>query len=178
MTVKRLTSLLLMGLWLVGAPASAERLSRPVSDVTVAEDARGGSQVLFRWDSPLPAGAAVRKAVLRFDRTGERVPRTVTLRVYPITAPWTDGRGAVVFDADVWSYARVDLSQAGPVVVDVTTVVKEVVEGGMRAHGYLVAVDGRGAQGLSPVELARLAGLSTASMDVTWRRLPPVRTRG
>jgi hypothetical protein len=164
------------GLLLAGQ-ASAERLSRAVSDVTTTADGRGGSRVLLRWDPQLGEGVAVRKATLRFDRSGDAVARSLTLRVYPVTAAWADGAGSVAFDTDLWSHGRVDLAESGPVIVDVTTLVKEMVEGGMRTYGFLIAADGAEEEGLRSADLARLAGLSSATIDVTWRKVPPAPRR-
>ena len=161
---------------MVAGQAWAERVSRSVSDVTAASDRRGGSQVFFRWDSGLPDGVAVRNATLRFDRVAERGGRTLTVRVYPVTAPWA-GSGEVVYDRELWSHAEIDLREAGPLVIDVTTVVKEIVEGGLRVHGFVLAADGAEESGLTQTDVSRLGGLSSAMIDVVWRRVPPAPRR-
>lgn len=166
-----------MGAALVLAgPVAAERLSRGVTDVATTSDGRGGSQVFFRWSPELSAGAAVRQATLRFERSGEAVARAVTVRVYPVTAAWS-GTGPLRYDPGLWSHAEIDLAEAGPVVIDVTTVVKEIVEGGHPVHGFVLAADGAEESGLTPAEVSRLGGLSSGTIDVTWRRVPAAPAR-
>jgi hypothetical protein len=158
---------------LFAATATAERLARQVSDVTPTADPRGGSRILFRWDATLAEGeVAVRRAVLRFTLAGVAQETTLTLRVYPVTAAWSGGQGAVSYDADLWSHAEIDLRQSGTVGVDVTNIVKEIVEEGLTTYGFVIAVDGAGATGLAEGEVARFGGLSTGTMDVVWRRVP------
>jgi hypothetical protein len=158
--------------------ASAERLVRGVTDVTQSADERGGSRILFRWDPSVAEGdVAVRKAVLRFDLRGEAREESVTLRVHPVLSAWADGRGTVVFDEARWSHAEIDLRRTGPVVIDVTNLVKEVVEEGLSTHGFLVRTDASHAEGLSASDLARLSGLSSGVIEVVWRKVPP-RPRG
>lgn len=149
--------------------ASAERLTSPITDVTAVSDARGGSRVLFRWAPALDGDVAILKATLRFEPSGEPVARALTVRVYPVTAAWA-GPGDVSFDADVWSYGHLDLAAHGPVILDMTTVVKDLIEGGRDAHGFMLAADGAEEEGLSQVDLSRLTGLSTATIDVVWRK--------
>jgi hypothetical protein len=132
---------------LFAATATAERLARQVSDVTPTADPRGGSRILFRWDATLAEGeVAVRRAVLRFTLAGVAQETTLTLRVYPVTAAWSGGQGAVSYDADLWSHAEIDLRQSGTVGVDVTNIVKEIVEEGLTTYGF------------EHIERARLAG--------------------
>ncbi len=159
-----------VGLMLAG-PVAAERLSRVVTDVATASDGRGGAQVFFRWTPNLPSGAAVRKATLRFERSGEGVARALTVRVYPVTAAWS-GTGPLRYDTELWSHAEVNLAEPGPVVIDVTTVVKEIVEGGFEAYGFVLAADGAEESGLTQADVSRLGGLSSGTIDVTWRRVP------
>lgn len=149
--------------------ASAERLTSQITDVTAVSDARGGSRVLFRWAPGLGGDVAVRKATLRFEPSGDPVARALTVRVYPVTAPWA-GPGDVSFDADIWSHGHLNLADRGPVILDLTTVVKDLVEGGRRAYGFVIAADGAEEEGLSQADVARLAGLSTATIDVVWRK--------
>lgn len=149
--------------------ASAERLTSPITDVTAVSDARGGSRVLFRWAPGLGEDVAVRKATLRFEPSGDPVARALTVRVYPVTAPWA-GPGDVSFDAGIWSYGHLNLAEHGPVILDVTTVVKDLVEGGRQGYGFMMAADGAEEEGLSQADVARLAGLSTATIDVVWRK--------
>jgi hypothetical protein len=154
--------------------ASAERLTRPVTDVTtVSRGVRGGSEIAFHWDPAIAQGdVAVRHAFLRFNLAGEPVDRTLTVRAYPVTSPWSVGSPNVTFDEELWSRAEIDLRRAGPVVIDLTTLVKEVVEEGQPYYGFVITAGPGEGDGLSEAETARFAGLSSATMDVTWRRTP------
>jgi hypothetical protein len=154
---------------LLTGQAWAERLTSAISDVTTISDVRGGSRVLFHWAPEFGRDVAVRKATLRFVPSGEPVARSLTVRVFPVTAPWA-GPGDVSFDADVWSYGHLNLAEPGPVILDVTTVVKDLVEGGRDGHGFVIAADGAAEEGLTQADLARLSGLSSATIDVVWRK--------
>ena len=152
--------------------ARAERFVRPVTDVATVERLAGGSQIFFQWDPTIAEGdVAVRHAVLRFNLQGEPEAKTITLRVHPVTAPWSRGL-PVVYDEELWSHKEVDLRLSGAVVMDLTTVVKEIAEEGVRSYGFLVEADAGEGDGLTSADLARLAGLSTGIVEVTWRRTP------
>jgi hypothetical protein len=157
--------------------ASADRLVRGVTDVTTIEDLQGRAQVLFRWDPAIAEGnVAVWQALLRFEAEGDDEARALTLRVYPITSEWDAQSRHIAFDAELWSRAEVDLRRSGPVVVDLTVLVKEIVEHGMTAYGFVVLPDD--GEGLTPSDLASLGGLSSGTVEVSWRKVPAPPTRG
>jgi hypothetical protein len=157
---------------LLATQAMAERLVRPVTDVTTIGGPVGACQVAFRCDPTITGGnVAVRQALVRFDLQGEPEDRALTVRVYPVTAPWSFGVPRVVYDAELWSRTEVDLRHSGPVVMDLTNLVKEIVEHGMTSYGFVVAA-GPAAEGMTQGEAARFSGLSSATMEVTWRRTP------
>jgi hypothetical protein len=54
--------------------------------------------------------------------------------------------------------------------VDFTVLLKEIVEHGMTAYGFVVLPDD--GEGLTPSDLASLAGLSNGMMEVSWRKVP------
>lgn len=172
-----MSRVVLSAVFLVGllvTQASAERLTRAITDVTtVSRGVRGGSEIAFHWDPTIAQGdVAVRHAFLRFDLAGEPVDRTLTVRAYPVTSPWSVGSPNMTYDEALWSRAEIDLRGAGPVVIDLTTLVKEIVEEGQPYYGFVLTAGPGEADGLSEAEAARFAGLSSATMDVTWRRTP------
>jgi hypothetical protein len=78
------------------------------------------------------------------------------------------------FDEELFATADVDLSR-GPAsaVFDVTTILKEVLESGMTADGFLLTVDPVDGAGIPVTDLTRFGALATATFDVHYRPLPP-----
>jgi hypothetical protein len=145
-----------------------------VTDVTQSQDERGGSRLLFRWDPQLAGGdVAVRRAVLRFDLSGEVQEKSVTLRIHPVTSPWAGGGGTIRYDEELWSHAEIDLRRSGRVVVDVTNLVKEIVEEGLTTYGFVVRADAGSREGFGAPDLAQFSGLSSGVIEVVWRKVPP-----
>jgi len=159
---------------LIATPAHAERLTRGVTGVsTISGGIEGGSDIAFHWDPSVAEGnVAISKAVLRFTLAGQPVDGALAARVYPITSPWNEGAPSVTYDHDLWSRVELDLRGEGTVAIDVTNLVKEVVEEGQPYYGFVIARGPGEENGLSQAETARLAGLSSATMDVTWRLVP------
>lgn len=156
----------------VAATAHADQMARPVTDVATLEQASGRSRIVFSCDtSALGTDAAVRQALLRFELVGEAVARTVSLRVHPLTS--SRGGGALTYDEGQWAHASVDLSRAGSVVVDLTPLVKEIVEWDRPAHGFVVTVDPAAGDGLASVEASRLAGIADGTVEIRWRKTTP-----
>lgn len=156
------------------ASASADQLARQITDVATDEVASGRSRIVFSCDtSMLGDDAVVRQALLRFELAGEAVERTVSLRVHPLTS--SRGGGALAYDEGQWARASVDLSRSGSVVVDLTPLVKEIVEWERPAYGFLVTVDPAEGDGLASSEASRLAGIADGTLDIRWRKTTPRR---
>ena len=163
---------------LISSRAMAEQSARTISDVTVIEHPEGGSQIAFRWDPSIPEGnVAVRQALLRFELQGNPIERSRTIRVYPITSNWSPGSPSVEYDEGFWTRTELDFSRNGPAVVDLTALVKDIVEADMTSYGFLLTVGPGDEPGLDEAEVARFGGLSTGTVDVKWRSVPQVPSR-
>jgi hypothetical protein len=169
---------------ILAAPASAERAARGITDVTAIHDGSGHARLLFHWDPAVDAESfAIRRAILKFDLAGDTEARSLEIRVHPLSVPWdastvTWTRGWTVpggdFDADRLSNSRIELGRgAGPVAVDVTNVVKEILEEKEPFHGFLVTAHPAEGVGLRGQDLFRFAGLTNASLELSWRKVPP-----
>lgn len=168
-----------LGLFLLAVvgTVNADQLVCPVTDVATVASRPGRSQIVFDCDlSALGADAVVRQAVLRFDLAGGTEDRILSLRVYPLAQDRE--RGSVAFDEGVAARAAVDLRAPGQVDVDLTPLVKELVEWARPAHGFVATVDPAQGDGLTAADAARLAGISNGRVEVHWRRTTPRGARG
>jgi hypothetical protein len=87
------------------------------------------------------------------------------------TSNWARPGGDV--DEELYSRTRADLrSGSGALTLDLTVPVKEIAEEGASLYGFLVTVDETEGDGLRSADLALLQGLSTASVEVTYRSTP------
>jgi hypothetical protein len=154
-----------------------------ISDVTTIENEAGASRILFRIDQlDRLRHSLIRMAQLRVPYTlASPDERTLELRIYPVTTAWTQGSVAWDtgwenpggdFEADLYSPARVDLrSRTGTLVFDLTVALKEIVEGGMEDHGFLVSVRPSEADGIEADDLALFQNLASADLDVSYHSL-------
>ncbi len=189
------TILAVAGVLLTVSGALAAELSRGVRDVTTIQNEAGQGRILFRADLPEEPGAiAVRRAILTVpvtaaDGAGDRTSRRLDLRVYPVTRAWSAGsadwatgwsRPGGDFDPDVYGHADADVGRGGTVQFDVTVAVKEILEHGMEAHGFLLTVAPDTGEGIASDDRASLEGFAGATLEVQYRELPPrpARNRG
>lgn len=173
---------LVTGLLLTGSAPAAE-LTRGVTDVTTISDGQGSSRMLFRLGSAIEVpNIAIRSAQLTFPVSSAASERRVPLRIHPVTAEWSAGAAAWTgwsrdggdFDEDLFGRAVVDLSSASQVRIDVTAVMKEVLEEGMEADGFILTVDPRDGVGIASGDVSSFSGLTGATLEMTYRRSPPV----
>jgi hypothetical protein len=184
----RLAQWIAPGLLLSGAVAQAALLSASgVQDFTVIQDGRGSARILFRA-GPAVAGltnTSISHASLTFTTAGTPDTRRLRLRIYPVTTAWsalgvswTTGwnRAGGDYDEEIFTAADLDLSSGtATAVFDVTGILKEVLESGMTADGFILTVDPVGGVGVSVADLTRFGTLGTASFDVRYRNVPPGR---
>lgn len=167
----------------VTGPARADTLICGIKDVTTILDGRGSSRILFNLDSAGPSGDfSIARATLTFDLTGVAVPgQVLRLRVHPVTSPWTAGaaswtvgwtRAGGDFDDTVFSRTELDVGRQGTVSVDVTSIVKEVLQARMTAYGFILTTDPAQSTALSAPDLTRLQSLGSATVEVTYRNTP------
>lgn len=187
-SIKRLplaffVSVVLVGSWFSAESASGADVAREVSDVTAIQDASGNTRLLFHWEPALDAEHfAIRRATLRFDLGGEAESRSLRLRIHSITSRWDPAtvawdRGWQTpggdVDEDIALSTSLDLGASGPVALDITSLAKDVLEGGAAFEGFLVTADPADGEGLRVDDAARLAGLSLARIELAYRKTPP-----
>jgi hypothetical protein len=156
--------------------AAADRNIR-IKDVSVIQDDRGVSRVLFRLDEPGPFDhITVRRAVLEVPYAPIDGDRVLDLAIHPVTTNWDEGadweigwdRPGGDFDDRLSSKARAEIrGRAGRLVFDLTVALKEVFEEGMFADGFIVTA--ARADGISPEDLALLENLGSSELDVSYR---------
>ena len=172
----------------VASTVFAEGRVGTLSDVAVIQNGHGFARVLFRAGGLADLGnVAISGATLRISTVGVPQNRAFELRVHPVTrawnpasVEWTRGwtRPGGDFDDELLSMARLDLrGGAAEVAFDVTGLMKEILESGMDAHGFILTVAPEEGVGLRLEDLPRFAGLATASLDVRYRKMPPPPSR-
>ncbi|HMB68322.1 MAG TPA: hypothetical protein VKU85_03390, partial [bacterium] len=139
------------------------------------------ARLLFREGAAVAAlpDVTIWKATLSVPVTGTPADRTVSLRLHPITAAWsplgTDWnagwtRAGGDYDEELFATAEVNYgSGTATAVFDVTAILKETLEHGMFADGYLLTVDPKDGAGLSVADLTRFGTLAGATLDVKYR---------
>jgi hypothetical protein len=164
------------------AAADADTLTRSVQDVTVISDGRGSSRVLFDAASIGDLGnVAISRATLTFTLSGSTGEGKVSLRLHPVTASWSPGgaswtnwsRPGGDFDEGIYTRTELDLGRSGTVSLDATSLLKEMVEGGMTTYGFILTEDSGGGDGLSSEVIGRLQNLGSATLEVRYRKTPP-----
>jgi hypothetical protein len=159
-----------------------------IKDVTTIDDGRGGSRILFNLESAAPPGDfSISRATLTLDLGSTVSEGRMRLWIHPVTAPWTAGAAGWTsgwskaggdYEETVFAQAEVDLRHEGPLSIDVTQIVKEVLQYKLPSYGFIVTADPATERtGLSVAELGRLQGLASASLLVEYRQTPP-RPRG
>ncbi|MGQ0721176.1 MAG: DNRLRE domain-containing protein [Candidatus Eiseniibacteriota bacterium] len=155
-----------------------------IKDVSTIQDGRGSNRILFNLDGSGPSGDfSIAEATLTLDLSGTGQAGVLRLRIHPVTtqwsaaaAGWTSGwsRAGGDFEETVFARAEVDLAQTGTVSIDVTSIMKEVLQSRMPAYGFIVTTDpATRTAGLSTAELSRLESFASASVEVHYRTTPP-----
>ncbi|MFN8178133.1 MAG: hypothetical protein U0167_09395 [bacterium] len=172
---------ILGGALLLATASEARQATGGLQDVAVIQDGHGAARILFRLSNQVRTLSQIRvwKATLRVPLAGLPAGRELRLRAYPVTAAWNPStvswtgwrRPGGDFDDEVFAERTVDL-RTGPteVVLDVTGLVKEVVERRMPGDGFILSVDPRSGVGLPVADLPRFVGLGAATLQVTYRK--------
>jgi len=178
------TGALLVAASIYGNDASAAGVRGAVRDVAVIQDGAGSARILFRASTAVSdlSEAIISKAHLTIATTGLPDARTLRVRVYPLTAVgwsplgaswsgWTRPGGD--YDEELFASAELDLAGGGATATfDVTAILKEVVEEGLTADGFLLTVDPVAGTGISVADLTRFGTLTGATFDVSYRNVP------
>jgi hypothetical protein len=110
--------------------------------------------------------------------------RAFELWIHPVTRAWNPGtvewrrgwsRPGGDFDDELPSIAQLDLrTPVSEVAFDVTGIMKEILESGMEAHGFLLTVAPADGIGLRVDDLPRFAGLANAGLELKYRQARPL----
>jgi hypothetical protein len=186
----RTGTLALLAVLIVSPLANADRATSSVTDVAVIQNGEGAARVLFRCPEMIAAdGIAIRRATLTIPVVGLGEARALHLQLHPVTANWNAravdwttswSRPGGDFDDELYTRTRVDLaSGATTASLDVTMLVKEIVEAGMTADGFILSVVPHEGEGIRVEDLPRLAALAGASLAVSYVKVPAIdRRRG
>lgn len=178
---------------LAAAPATADRHHASLnSRATISHG--NASRLLFKADGIGALGTvAISRARIEFDMAGDTADRVLYLRLCPVTTSWNAAsvhwnngwrRAGGDFDEDLAAEMGVDLSrEGGKVVLDVTAILKEWLEGGAEFDGFLLSVQPReGGEGIRGEDVARFQSLGSGSLIVDYRNAaappPMARRRG
>lgn len=165
-----------LGVVLLAAPAFADRINAGVTDVTAVTDGEGSTRILFRaGPTERMENVAVRRAWLRWT-TGSGEGQRVALQVHAMGTEWNSGGASwntsEALNAEVYSRQEIEVGGSREVRLDVTRLVKEVLEHGAAAEGFVLTV-GEGT-GLRSGTVEALGDLSQATLEVEYRRVPPL----
>ena len=180
----QVTGALVLTATMTAGHADAVGVSGTVRDVAVIQDGAGSTRILFRASSAVSdlSEAIVSKAHLTITTTGIADARTLRVRVYPVTTvgwnplgvSWTGwSRPGGDYDEELFASAELDFARGGATAsFDVTAILKEVLESGMTADGFLLTVDPADGTGIASGDLTRFGTLAAATLDVQYRRVP------
>jgi hypothetical protein len=166
--------------WSPGAMADTATLT--LHDVSWIDNGEGAARALFRTSNvPNPRRIVIRQALLRLPLPGPPVERTFELQVHPVTKTWNPetvdwtsdwSRPGGDFDDELFARGSVDLNSGNPVLIlDVTAILKELVEERMEADGLILTVPPHQGIGIPNADRARVQGITTATLEVKYRRV-------
>jgi hypothetical protein len=160
---------------LAGPPTYGETLRLAIEDMTTVEDGAGNARVFFKMADPGSLGyVAISRASIQFDLTGTPRSGRLGLRVHPVAAAWSPGAVAwsTDFDESVYGRTELDLGRSGPASLDITLLVKEVLESGATSFGFVLTTQTTEGAGLQVADLSRFANLGSASVEIKYRKTP------
>ncbi|MBZ0267738.1 hypothetical protein K8I85_06250 [bacterium] len=168
---------------LIASPALANRRSETLGSHAVISH-EGANRLLFKADGLRSMDSvAISRARIEFDITGATADRNLYLRICPVTTSWEAGavswevgwnRPGGDFDERLASDVAVDLSRGTrKAVFDVTPILKEWIEADQEFDGFILTVQRRDGEGIGSDDLARFQALSSASLVVNYRKVPP-----
>ena len=153
---------------------SAAEHEVPLLDVTAVTSQRGAVRVLFRTAAlPSMERELIESAVLTVPYSGAAAERSMELRVCPVTESWSGGgRFDVRFDDELYARGDFDLRRgSGVMTFDVTVPLREILEEGMSADGF-VLTGMRVGDGIPGADVVRIAGLPGAVLHLRTIELP------
>jgi hypothetical protein len=160
--------------------ASADPMQVPIVETGVISDRAGNTRILVK-----PADLAeledrlITSAVLTFTLPGLQAPRDLPVRVYPVASDWSSGTvtwdspwtapGGDFDDAYYDTVVLASGSRETAVHLDVTSIVRAIVEGEYGRYGFLLTVPAYDGVGFRAADLATLGTLTGATLEVDSR---------
>ena len=161
---------------------SAREIDAPLRDRHVITDGEGTGRILFRTEAiDLDSSSRIERAVLTIPFSGSAEERYLELRLCPVTTAWnssvtwesgwTEAGGD--FDETSCSPAEITFSRgAGVAVFDVTRPLKEILEEGSFADGFILRERHGSRAGFDVDDLDRFADFSAAELTITTSVMP------
>ncbi|MGQ0722376.1 MAG: DNRLRE domain-containing protein [Candidatus Eiseniibacteriota bacterium] len=161
-------------------PAFADPVQVPIVETAVISDRAGNTRILVKpGDLSAFDDRLITWAELHFTLPGLLAARDVPVRVYPLTQDWS--AGAATWDSP-WvkpggdfedAYYDTAVLAAGSretsLSLEVTSIVRAIVEGEYGRYGFLITVPGYDGAGFRPADLATLGTLTGATLEVDSR---------
>lgn len=171
----------------MSTPATAVHaagLRGAVRDVAVMQDGAGSARIVFRAATSVSglSEAILSRAQLTVTTSGVAGARILRVRIYPVTTvgwsplgvSWTAwARPGGDYDEELFASAELDFTRGSATATfDVTAILKEVLESGMTADGFLLTVDPADGTGIGVTDLPRFGTLAGATFDLSYRHMP------
>jgi len=165
---------------LVSSASRATEVSVDFPVVLAVHNGRGEARILFRA-APIPftERTVIERAILRIPFTGEAESRTLPLRVCLVTEDWSRG-GTWDTRYDPFLLARGEANfraGSGIATFDVTALLKEILEYGTYADGFVLTAGRKDRQGITVAEAARFASFESAELRIWTTMFPSKRPR-
>jgi hypothetical protein len=164
----------------IALPVSADPVQVSIVEAGVISDRAGNTRILVKpGDLSAFADRLITSAVLTFALPGLPVARDLPVRVYPLTTDWSAGTvtwdspwtasGADIDDAYYDTVVLASGSRVTSLSLDVTSIVRAIVEGEYGRYGFLITVPGYDGVGFRAADLATLGTLAGAALEVDSR---------
>lgn len=154
----------------------ADSIENPLGEVATIQNNEGDARILFKSSTEFPReGAIVSRATIRVPIVGNGTEREVRLEIHPVTRAWS--AGAVSwnsgwetpggdFNRDLFAEVAADLGRTSTVTFDVTPLVKEIVEEGVFADGFILTVHPGDGVGLRGEDVNALNQIGSADLEI------------
>ena len=167
----------------------AASASLNVQDSAVIMNDRGEGRILIRTqDIGDMRNAALGRAILILPLGGNTAQRTLHVQVHPVTRSWDPlgvtwnsgwSRPGGDYLDDLYARCLIDLAGgAATVGIDVTSIVREILDGSVEAHGFLLTVPPHDGAGLLAADLARFQRVADGRLEIKYRTVGRGRPRG
>jgi hypothetical protein len=164
----------------IAIPVSADPVQVPIVETGVISDRAGNTRILLKpGELSEFEDRLITSAVLTFALPELPAARNVPVRVYPLTTDWS--AGTVTWDSP-WVVAGADFDDAyydtvvlasgsreTALSLDVTSIVRAIVEGEYGRYGFLITVPAYDGVGFRAADLSTLGTLTGATLEVDSR---------